>query len=226
MPQTTNPASLDIINQLETALNKKIPELKKDSKIDWNTVGYTTDLDGNINSLGLYNCKVKIEHLERIKNLTSLTSLDLSSNKIQDATLIKDLILKQRVAGGPGLKVTSNIFPSNGEVSLGNNPLTTPPMEVVAQGTEAFLRWFEVKKVKLNIIKINLMGNTTAGKTSLIKCLNFDDKTEEEVLETVEKNFNPPEDSTHGMQIWKKKNGGLETKYYRLWRTRVFSWDI
>ena len=80
MPQT--PTSPD---QLETELNIKIPPV---DKIDWNTIGYTVDTNGQINGLCLYGCKVTTEHLEIINNLTSLTKLYLGDNQI---TEIKNL---------------------------------------------------------------------------------------------------------------------------------------
>lgn len=233
-PTPTKPGQLKIIQELEQALNKDIPNLEDDVEIVWPVVGYKTDRLSNIVELGLHRCGVedkdlvsisnltfltvlhldsnkiskignlknlvsleelhashneikdltgldqftnlevlnlgynhidsiaileyltkltsleindnKISDISFLKDLNNLTTLDLRYNKITDATPIKDLILKQKGGvGGPVLQVSSSISWGGGEVTLGDNPLTTPPMEIVTQGTEAFLRWFEKK---------------------------------------------------------------------------------
>lgn len=61
---------------------------------------------------------------------------------------------------------------------LYNNPITTPPLEIVKQGNEAVLAYFdsieqsekEGKEVQgLNELKLLLVGEGAAGKTSLLK---------------------------------------------------------
>jgi len=59
-------------------------------------------------------------------------------------------------------------------IILENNPLESPPIEIVKQGTEAVRQYFkslEVEKHALNEVKVLLVGNGAAGKTSLVKRL-------------------------------------------------------
>jgi hypothetical protein len=72
--------------------------------------------------------------------LTSLRELILQSNQITDATPLEALLLNQKKAGKPVLDIAS--FYSHRH-PLEGNPLQTPPMEVVKEGSEAFLEWVE-----------------------------------------------------------------------------------
>jgi len=129
-----NQADLNIIKQLQTALNKEIP--KKD-EIGWSTVGYTTDSEGRVNGLSLHECGVTSQHLQLIGNLTKLQTLNLRSNQINkienlekltnlqelflysnqisDTTSIRDLLLKQKQEGKKVLEVSSSIGWRNGK---------------------------------------------------------------------------------------------------------------
>jgi len=102
-----------------------------------------------------------------------LTCLNLSYNKISDIQSLIPLMQK-------GLPV--NLKESgDGGISLYKNPIINPPLEIIKQGNRAILDWFEATKVKLNEIKIILLGDPKAGKTSLLKRLKFDAFSEIEV---------------------------------------------
>ncbi len=69
------------------------------------------------------------------------------------------------------MKINLNEFGGQG-LSLYENPIESPPMEILKQGHQSVLDWFEANKVKLNEIKIilirqrakqirNLMESTT-----------------------------------------------------------------
>lgn len=114
-----------------------------------------------------------------LKELPKLQSLDLSYNDIRDLSPLRHLIKK-------GVPVTFEDYEEHG-IRLYNCPITTPPKEIVEQGNEAILRYFEElkrsKKEKLvdylnDEVKVVLAGNSTAGKTSLINYLLEKEATE------------------------------------------------
>jgi Leucine-rich repeat (LRR) protein len=93
MPENlVNKYDLQIIHQLETELNIRIPKV---DKVDWDTVGYLTDISGRINSLYLnlvhHHFKVKNQHLQLITKLTNLTNLSLDWNGIDDVSALENL---------------------------------------------------------------------------------------------------------------------------------------
>jgi hypothetical protein len=63
-----------------------------------------------------------------------LRELYLGSNQITDGTPLGALLLNQKKAGKPILDIST---------SLRNNPLQAPPIEVIKEGSEAFLEWVE-----------------------------------------------------------------------------------
>ena len=73
---------LQIIQELEKALNTKIPKLKQNTKIEYDIVGYTLNNQNKVDGLGLKYCKLQNEHLHLIGKLTSLDMLDLGCNEI------------------------------------------------------------------------------------------------------------------------------------------------
>jgi small GTP-binding protein len=82
-------------------------------------------------------------------------------------------------------------------LQLKDNPLEKPPLEITRKGKkaiEAYYRSLEGQKHSLNEVKILLVGDGGAGKTSLVKRL-------------LEKRFNKKEPQTHGINIdtWKIK---------------------
>ena len=56
-------------------------------------------------------------------------------------------------------------------IMIGENPLTVPPIEIVKQGNEAVINYFEQREaqgtVKIFEAKLMLVGEPGAGKTSL-----------------------------------------------------------
>lgn len=96
-----------------------------------------------------------------------LQALDLEKNEIQD---ISGLV--------PFLEQTTlpinldDVFDTDDQgIGLNLNPITTPPIEVVKEGREAILDWFKANKKALNEIKIILIGEAKAGKTSVLRRL-------------------------------------------------------
>ena len=141
----------------------------------------------NLQTLNLiYN---QISNGDFLKGLTNLQTLNLGYNQIRDLEPFLPLIKK-------GIPVTLYEFDYDG-INLFNNPITNPPLEIVKQGNEAILSYFasfegvkEEEKIPINEIKILLVGEGLAGKTSLLKQIKG--------LE-----FKKEESQTHGIIIEK-----------------------
>ncbi|HII01375.1 TPA: GTP-binding protein [Methanosarcinaceae archaeon] len=89
-------------------------------------------------------------------------------------------------------------------IFLESNPLENPPVEIVKQGREAVINYFkslEGEKEPLNEVKVLLVGEGGAGKTSLVKRLFGED-------------FDGNEPQTHGINIrkWVVENGERKIK--------------
>jgi internalin A len=152
----------------------------------------------------------QINDISFLKGLTGLKDLDLSSNQINDISFLKGLTGLRNLALNSNqisdISPISNLIQSGipvnidqfGEgINLFDNPITKPPIEIVKQGNEAILTYFEslegTKKegkgiVQLNEVKVLLLGEGMAGKTSLLKRLKG-------------LKFNKHESKTHGINI-------------------------
>jgi len=89
-------------------------------------------------------------------------------------------------------------------LELNDNPLISPPYEIAIQGLEAIRTYFADLKGEtqlVNEVKLLLVGEGAAGKTSLVKRLLGED-------------FNPEEDITHGIKIssWQAETGKKKIK--------------
>lgn len=119
-----------------------------------------------LQSLDLSNNQ--ISDLAPLASLQQLQSLDLSNNNISDLRPLKNLIKK-------GLPVSLEERDYGQKILLFNNPLTTPPKEIVEQGNEAILNYFksleEQGSEPLNEAKLIIVGEPGAGKTSLMETL-------------------------------------------------------
>lgn len=109
-----------------------------------------------------------------ILNLSNLETLDLWDNKLS--------VLPTFVLDLPNLK----------DLSLNVNPLETPPIEIARKGIDAVREYFksleEGERLPLNEVKVLLVGDGGAGKTSLVKQL-------------LGQKFNKNESQTHGINI-------------------------
>jgi small GTP-binding protein len=124
--------------------------------------------------------------------LTNLTKLYLSYNQL--TTLPPEICQLTKLT----------------ELRLHFNPLISPPIEIALQGINAIRQYFaELNKGQrpLNEVKILLVGEGAAGKTSLVKQL-FGEV------------FNQYEDTTHGINIqgWEQEVGGR--------KIRINIWDF
>ena len=121
-----------------------------------------------------------------ISKLTNLTWLDLSGNQLNSLPL--------EICKLPNLET----------LRLGDNPLCCPPLEICNKGIEAMRQYFaELNSGTqlLNEVKILMVGDGEAGKTSLVKRL-FNEV------------FDQAENPTHGINIrgWDVEVGGRKLK--------------
>jgi len=117
-----------------------------------------------------------------IAKLKNLTRLDISRNQL---TLLPPEILEL------DLEIEWNDYWKSNAIYLEGNPLENPPMEIVKQGREAVINYFKSgEKWPLNEVKVLLVGDGGAGKTSLVKRL-------------VGEGFDENEYETHGINIKK-----------------------
>ncbi len=92
---------------------------------------------------------------------------------------------------------------------LHNNPLESPPVEIIKQGREAVLKYFDSlepeEALRLKEVKVLLVGNGGAGKTCLVDRL-------------LGKKFDPQKAQTDGINIdsWSVQVAGDEVKAH-LW---------
>jgi hypothetical protein len=118
--------------------------------------------------------------------LTNLTELILGGNKLT--------ILPPEICNLTELK----------RIHCYGNPLISPPYEIAMQGIDAIRQYFANLKPEdqpLNQVKILLVGDGAAGKTSLVKQL-------------LDEAFDQHEDTTHGISIrgWDVEAGGQPVK--------------
>jgi len=147
----------------------------------------------NLTNLDLSNNK--ISDITPLKELKNLTELYLWHNQISDISPLKELKnLKSIYLPDNQIKIFPeelldlklDIGLKHGleyNISLVNNPIEEPPLEIMSQGNEAIREYFkrirEEGKRELNELKVIFIGAGGAGKTSLIKRVldnEFDEK--------------------------------------------------
>ncbi|KUJ56479.1 leucine-rich repeat domain-containing protein [Chryseobacterium aquaticum] len=110
-----------------------------------------------------------ITDLNFLKKSMALKAIDLHSNFINDLYPIRELISK--------LGIINDQWGYN-SISIANNDLENPGMEVVDRGKDAVLRIIEsnfgIKTFKNDELKLILVGNSETGKTTLSKYLAKD----------------------------------------------------
>lgn len=130
-----------------------------------------------------------------ISKLKNLTILRLDYNKLKSLPPeILELNLDFQLA---------NIWDPN-VIYLDGNPLENPPIEIIKNGREALISYFkslESERKPLNEVKVLLIGDGGAGKTSLVKRI-------------VGEEFDGNENQTQGINIkgWEFKDKDKEIK--------------
>lgn len=99
----------------------------------------------------------KISNIEPLRNLTNLTTCYLFNNRIEDISPLVPILQK-------GVKPL-----------LSNNPITSPPIEVVVQGNEAILNYFKGNPAKITkpIRKVDISIQITNHCVSGFHIKNF-----------------------------------------------------
>ncbi|MCI5219777.1 MAG: GTP-binding protein, partial [Candidatus Electrothrix sp. LOE2] len=162
----------------------------------------------NLTTLYLFNNQLtSLPH--EIGQLTNLTKLYLHSNQLNNLPpeicrltnlRILDLGDNQLSSLPPEIYQLTELE----ELDLDDNPLTSPPYEIAMQGIDAIREYFANLKPEdqpLNEVKILLVGEGSAGKTSLVK----------QLLGEI---FDKDEDTTHGISTrgWDVEAGGTPIK--------------
>lgn len=155
----------------------------------------------NIDELSLaYN---NIDDISFLLGLKNLKRLDLRHNKISKLPkAIVEIEMKIDVDESSFLEVKPGLY-------LFGNPLQVPPLEILRKGSQAIKNYFQSLKkgynLQLNELKVLLVGDGGAGKTSLVKQL-------------LGQYFDEEEARTHGINIdsWTFKSDKTEIKA-RIW---------
>ncbi|WP_417915351.1 COR domain-containing protein [Candidatus Electronema sp. JM] len=184
--QLTNLTELDLRSNQLTALPPELFQLTNLTELDLGRNQLTALPPEicqlrNLQKLILWENKLTALPPELFQ-LTNLTELDLGRNQLT--------ALPPEICQLTKLK----------ELRLDGNPLISPPLEIAEKGIDAIREYFaELEKSKrpLNEVKVLLIGDGAAGKTSLVKQL-------------FGQPFDKDEDTTHGISIrgWKQEVSG------------------
>jgi internalin A len=118
------------------------------------------------NLTSLYLWENQISDLSPLKELHNLTSLYLWENQISDLRPLYETI---KANENIRLFCTNYSYDDN-VFTFGDNPLDSPPKEIIEQGREEVLRYFESKElIEVNECKVLVVGEGESGKTTLIK---------------------------------------------------------
>ncbi len=196
-----------------TALPPEIGRLTNLTKLDlWNNhltilppeIGQLT----NLTELNLFGNQLTALPPE-IGQLTNLIKLDLWRNQL--TALPREIgkltsLTKLNLWGNQLTALPSEIIQLTNlkKFNLNSNPLISPPHEIIEQGLEAIHQYFislQTGERPLNEVKVLLVGDGAAGKTSLVKQL-------------LGEAFDQQEDTTHGISIrgWGVGAGGQPVK--------------
>ena len=117
----------------------------------------------------LYLSSNQITDYSFLEKLTSLQTLDLRYNQITDIQPLLPLIRLGKMS------VSMGQYDFRHKINLYNNPIKTPSLEIVERGNQAIIDYFdslkdlsEAEKIPIQEIKILLVGQGEAGKTSLL----------------------------------------------------------
>ncbi len=131
-----------------------------------------------------------------ITQLTGLAKLTLRRNQLTELPLeicqltnLRELDLRRNRLTALPPEICR--LPHLEKIELLDNPLTAPPLEIAERGLDAIRSYFvELEKggLPVNEVKIILVGEGAAGKTSLVKKL-------------LGQEFDPKEETTYGISI-------------------------
>ncbi|MBU1626969.1 GTP-binding protein [bacterium] len=159
----------------------------------------------NLKEIDLY-CNELISISEKICRLKIIKCIDLGNNNIK-------YIPKEILELNLEIKIEAD---DQDGIFLDKNPLESPPIEIIKRGQKAIKAYFDyLEKAKekkeeilpLNEIKVFLVGDGGAGKTSLVK-------------QILGEEYDPEEPSTHEIE---KKKWNIEDTTKRI---KVNLWDF
>ncbi|MFA8298732.1 MAG: COR domain-containing protein [Hyphomicrobiales bacterium] len=169
-------------NQIQKLEN--LPNSITELNISYNQIQKLENLPVSLNKLDINSNQ--IQKLENLSN--SITELNISYNQIQDLKSIEPQIIN-----GHYPLYWSDYIPYKG-INLKNNPLITPPPEIIRQGKKAMINYLqeleEQGHSKLLEAKILIIGDARVGKTTLYR-----------KLKDVNSKLPLEEDSTKGIDI-------------------------
>ncbi|XOF32829.1 MAG: COR domain-containing protein [Candidatus Electrothrix sp. YB6] len=211
--QLTKLTELDLsFNQL-TALPQEIYQLTNLTRLDL-SLNQLSSLPQEIGQLTkLTRLNLRFNQLSSLPSeicqLTNLMGLSLDSNRL--TALPPELFqLTNLTTLFLGANQLTTLPPEICQLTklrmllLGDNPLLCPPLEIAVKGIEVMQEYFaELEKGQqaLNEVKILLIGDGAAGKTSLVKQLRGHP-------------FDEHEDTTHGISIqgWEPECAGKQIR--------------
>ncbi|MBL7787733.1 MAG: leucine-rich repeat domain-containing protein [Chitinophagales bacterium] len=141
--------------------------------LDGNQLTDISPLSGLSALTELYLQHNQLTDITPLSRLSSLKELDLRNNQLTNVSSLISLLRNNKAV----MQLVAKEFYILGgnEINVKDNPLKTPPMEVIEQGREAVLRYFEQLDEEtieyLYEAKLTLVGEGGAGKTSLQKRL-------------------------------------------------------
>lgn len=196
---------IEIVKQLEKEIGAKIKRLKSVRVDEFECPrSYIADKDGHVIKLNLRYSHLK-DIPKSILKLKNLITLYLSDNSISQLTSEITQLTKLRRLGlgcnsltsipkeitNLDMEISSNWYGGDG-ILLGDNPLKSPPIEIVNKGRKAVIEYFksleEGEELPLSEVKVLLVGDGGAGKTCLVKRL-------------LGEKFDKNESQTHGISI-------------------------
>jgi internalin A len=213
---------LNVSGNKLTSLPSKISELKNLTQIDI-SLNQLTSLPPEVSELkNLTKLEIYSNQLTslppEISELKNLTRLEISGNQLTslppEISELKNLA-QLNISGNQLTSLPLDILEldlkiewedrwNSRAIYLRDNPFENPPVEIVKKGREAVLDYFkslEGEQKPLNEVKVLLVGDGGAGKTSLVKRL-----FEEEV------DGNEPQTQGINIRKWVVENGGREIK--------------
>ncbi len=146
---------LKLVQQFEKETGIKLKEVPMEMIGIYNVTGFAADDNGRVRGLAFWD-----EKLLRLPALLSkfqqLEKLVLPSNRISDISSLKELknlkhlyLMDNRITHMPaefldlGLDIKWKIGPPYEDIFLGDNPLESPPAEIIKKGNEAIRKYFK-----------------------------------------------------------------------------------